>query len=195
MTGLEVAAAATLAAAVAAWWIVGRSVARLDRLEAGARGFIDDLRAARLAFVEAMNGVRAAICEADGRPVRRIRILPTGETFVPYRQAQVVLHLAWENGVMIPSACLGCAECGTCRVRVLEGLDRLPPKSPKEIRTLDRYTKDPAIRLSCLLRTNCDLVVEVDADQDKFPVVVPPESWVAGASSSNSSATSRPSSQ
>lgn len=187
---------AALAAGAAAGFVVARrSAAAADRLHAEAEALLDALRGARTAALGRVNAVRAALRTGDGKPAHRVRLLPTGDEVVCWREAQTLLDLAWENGVEIPSACGGCAECGTCRVRVLEGLDRLPPKSPKERRTLSMYTEEADVRLSCLLRVNADLTAAVEIDQDQFPVVVPPRPARQRAGTSTSTATSAPSSR
>lgn len=184
--------ASLAAGAVAGFIAARRSAAAAARLHAEAESLLDALRAARAVALGRMNAVRTALRRADGKPAPRVRILPTLDEVVCWREAQNLLDLAWENGIEIPSACGGCAECGTCRVRVLEGADRLPPKSPKERRTLSMYTSEPDIRLSCLLRVNADLKIAVEVDQDQFPVVVPPNQR---AGTSTSTATSTPSSR
>jgi ferredoxin len=51
----------------------------------------------------------------------------------------------------VPYACRA-ANCGTCRVRVLEGLDGLEPADEDELDTLEIFDDGPDVRLCCQLR-------------------------------------------
>lgn len=57
------------------------------------------------------------------------------------------------------SVCGGRGRCSTCRVRVGEGLEGLPPASQAERRVLDRVGAPPNVRLACQLRPGADLAV------------------------------------
>ena len=73
---------------------------------------------------------------------REVRIAP-GTT---------ILEASRANGIAHASVCGGRSRCSTCRVRVNEGLDALPPPSPEERRVLDRIGVPPDVRLACQLR-------------------------------------------
>ena len=53
-------------------------------------------------------------------------------------------------GLPMGSSCGGKAVCAWCRVRVLEGRDRLSPPSAEEQRLLARVEAQPEERLACL---------------------------------------------
>ncbi|MGV8938700.1 MAG: adenylate/guanylate cyclase domain-containing protein [Allorhizobium sp.] len=59
------------------------------------------------------------------------------------------------------SACGGKGRCSTCRVRVMETEGPLPPPNAIEQATLSRIQAAPDIRLSCQLRPDYDLVVDL----------------------------------
>jgi adenylate cyclase len=57
------------------------------------------------------------------------------------------------------SVCNGKGRCSTCRVRVIQGWDRLPASSPEEQRVLQRIGSPPHVRLACQLRPAADIAV------------------------------------
>jgi adenylate cyclase len=61
----------------------------------------------------------------------------------------------------IPHAaiCGGRGRCTTCRIRVLRGVDRLPPPHSSEQALLDRLQAGPSVRLACQLRPRIDTAV------------------------------------
>jgi adenylate cyclase len=61
----------------------------------------------------------------------------------------------------IPHAaiCGGRGRCTTCRIRVLRGVDRLPPPHASELALLDRLQAGPSVRLACQLRPRIDTAV------------------------------------
>ena len=61
----------------------------------------------------------------------------------------------------IPHAaiCGGRGRCTTCRVRVLRGVERLPPPSASEQALLSRLHAGPSVRLACQLRPRSDTAV------------------------------------
>lgn len=50
------------------------------------------------------------------------------------------------------SLCGGRGRCSTCRIRVIEGLEHLPPPSPGERAVLERVFAGPGVRLACQAR-------------------------------------------
>ena len=71
-----------------------------------------------------------------------------------------LLELALANGVAHFHECGGRARCSTCRVRVLDGLERLSPRSPQEERFARRLGWTNDIRLACQTRILGDVEVE-----------------------------------
>jgi adenylate cyclase len=63
-----------------------------------------------------------------------------------------VLEASRIGGIPHYSACGGRGRCSTCRIRVTDGLDRLPPAGAIEAATLLRIRAAPDVRLACQLR-------------------------------------------
>jgi len=55
-------------------------------------------------------------------------------------------------GIPHAAVCGGRGRCSTCRVRVIAGLEDLPPPSSAERRVLDRVGAPPGVRLACQTR-------------------------------------------
>jgi adenylate cyclase len=61
-----------------------------------------------------------------------------------------ILEISRQHDVPHASACSGRGRCGTCRVRVLAGLDQLSPIGGREAETLQAiHVSGPDIRLAC----------------------------------------------
>src|SRR3954466_8258515 len=82
-------------------------------------------------------------------------------------------------GLGLPHAhdCGGNARCSTCRVRVVDGLAHLPPRSPEELEIARTYGWADEIRLACQTIPTGDLRVErlvhhderrLDAEEDSL---------------------------
>ena len=89
-------------------------------------------------------------------------LLPDGrqEQGPAYRPLNLLAH-AEMRGLRIPQACGGQAECGTCRVRILEGT--LSPKNTDERVLMERFPHrfKAQERLGCRARPRSDLRVKV----------------------------------
>ncbi len=71
-----------------------------------------------------------------------------------------VLEASRGFGIPHLAVCGGQGRCSTCRVRVVEGLESLPPPSETERRTLARIGAGADVRLACQLRPTAGLMVE-----------------------------------
>ena len=60
-----------------------------------------------------------------------------------------LLEISRMNNVAHASLCWWEGRCGTCRVRVLEGIERLPEASEIERKILNRVKAEPDTRLAC----------------------------------------------
>ena len=70
---------------------------------------------------------------------------------------RTMLSCALEMGVTISHVCGGDGACGTCRIEVVEGWDRLTPPTPDET-----YKElEAPHRLSCQAKVIADVVVKV----------------------------------
>jgi adenylate cyclase len=62
-----------------------------------------------------------------------------------------LLELARLEDLPHANLCRGRGRCGTCRVRILESSEMLPPPGPIERQTLDRFHAPEDVRLACQL--------------------------------------------
>ncbi|WP_069300750.1 2Fe-2S iron-sulfur cluster-binding protein [Neptunicoccus sediminis] len=62
-----------------------------------------------------------------------------------------LLEMARLNDVPHANVCRGRGRCGTCRVRVLQGAQQLPPPDAREQKVLDHWNAAPNERLACQL--------------------------------------------
>ena len=60
-----------------------------------------------------------------------------------------LLEISRMNNIPHASLCGGKGRCGTCRVRIHEGMDLLPEAAEIEQKTLDRVKADSDTRLAC----------------------------------------------
>lgn len=73
---------------------------------------------------------------------------------------RTLLELALANEVSLFHECGGRARCSTCRVRILEHLENVQPRSAQEDKLAQRMGWDDNIRLGCQARVTGDVVVE-----------------------------------
>lgn len=80
-----------------------------------------------------------------------------------------VLEASRIGGIPHYSVCGGRGRCSTCRIRVVEGLDQLPPPEQIERLTLSRIGAAPDIRLACQARPTAPVKVLplLAADREK----------------------------
>jgi adenylate cyclase len=91
------------------------------------------------------------------RSAVRIRY-PDGRTVVA-PLGYSVLETSRLAGIPHASVCGGRGRCSTCRVRIIRGLNSLPPASAEELVVLKRVGAAPNVRLACQLRPTNDLSV------------------------------------
>jgi 2Fe-2S ferredoxin len=79
------------------------------------------------------------------------------EKSAEFPAGKTLLSCAGEMGVVVSHVCGGDGACGTCRIAVIEGWDRLTPPTPDET-----YKEiDPPYRLSCQAKLVGDVIVKV----------------------------------
>ena len=83
---------------------------------------------------------------------------PHGRT-ASFPKGRSILEVSRAAGIPHASVCGGRGRCSTCRVRVVRGLDRLPPASPEELRVLERVGAPRNVRLACQTRPTEELEV------------------------------------
>lgn len=66
---------------------------------------------------------------------------------------------ARRSNVPVPTACVGRGTCGLCRVKVIDGEDRMSPVSATEKRHLGNTYYLTKLRLSCQLQISGDVTL------------------------------------
>ena len=89
----------------------------------------------------------------------RVRVRYPGGREVRVAPGVSILEASRANGIPHASVCGGRSRCSTCRVRIHEGRESLPPPSPEERRVLDRIGVPPDVRLACQLRPRVSVSV------------------------------------
>jgi ferredoxin len=80
--------------------------------------------------------------------VPRITILPFERT-IDCDDGESVFDAARRAGILIPTACVGKATCGLCRVKIVAGAEHLPPLNREELKHLGNTYFITKLRLSC----------------------------------------------
>jgi adenylate cyclase len=93
-------------------------------------------------------------------PIRgRVRIRYPDGRVLSVARGFSVLEASRSAGIPHLSVCGGRGRCSTCRVRVMDGLEGLPPPSEGERQTLIRIRAGENVRLGCQLRPNHDVSI------------------------------------
>lgn len=90
---------------------------------------------------------------------RDIRLTYPGGRTIMVPRGLSILEASRLSGIPHASVCGGHGRCSTCRVRVGQGRERLPPPSTAERRVLRRIAAAADVRLACQTRPMADLVV------------------------------------
>ena len=97
-------------------------------------------------WLRARIGATYRVRHASGRVI----VAPVGRS---------LLEALRDEGIPHASVCGGRARCTTCRVRVSEGLDHLPPPGRREAKALGRIHAPPNVRLACQCLPTRDVTV------------------------------------
>ena len=90
----------------------------------------------------------------------RIRLYYPDGVIVAIAPGMSVLEASRAAGIPHASVCGGRGRCSTCRIRVGEGAEHLPPPAPDEARVLARIgAAIGTVRLACQLRPDHDLTL------------------------------------
>jgi adenylate cyclase len=117
-------------------------------------GFLYELRDwLMLAFFAIVGGVFAARVVRTFATRRRAVTVsyPDGKRVV-IQPGTSLLEASRIGGIPHASVCGGRSRCSTCRVRVIEGAEALPPPLEEEQRVLTRIHAAPGVRLACQTR-------------------------------------------
>jgi adenylate cyclase len=106
-----------------------------------------------LAFVAIVGGVFAArVVRTLATRRRAIAVTyPDGKRVV-IQPGTTLLEASRIGGIPHAAVCGGRSRCSTCRVRVIEGAESLPPPQEEEERVLHRIHAAPGVRLACQTR-------------------------------------------
>lgn len=80
---------------------------------------------------------------------------------VPAEDGESIFAAGRRAGVPIPTACVGRATCGLCRVKVLAGEAHLTPLNADEKKHLGNTYFITRLRLSCQARVSGDVTVRL----------------------------------
>ncbi|MEO1137995.1 MAG: adenylate/guanylate cyclase domain-containing protein [Pseudomonadota bacterium] len=93
------------------------------------------------------------------RFARRIVVTYADSRAVAAPRGLSVLDISRINRIPHASVCGGRARCSTCRVRVVEGHESLPPPAETETKVLKRIAAPANVRLACQLRPTSSLTI------------------------------------
>ena len=88
-----------------------------------------------------------------------IRVTYPGGREVRAAIGNTLLEMSRIGNVPHASVCGGRGRCSTCRVRIINGLEYLPPPSDEDVAVLKRVGAGKDVRLACQLRPTDDLMV------------------------------------
>ena len=134
-------------------WIEGiyTQAANLDE------GTVASIYQAQTVFISIYLAILVAVVIA--RQWRLKRLAGEAEVQVTYvdgpmvhaRAGLTLLEISRSEDVDHISICGGKGRCGTCRVRIVRGMESLPDPTPLEAETLARVQAEPDVRLACQL--------------------------------------------
>ncbi len=78
----------------------------------------------------------------------RVTFLPIDQ-IVECNDGEAIFDVARKAGIPIPTACVGKATCGLCRVKIVSGESFLTPLNPQESKHLGNTYFITKLRLSC----------------------------------------------
>jgi adenylate cyclase len=110
------------------------------------------------ALLAAILGLWAALLFVD-RYRHKVAISYTNGPTILAPFGVTVLDVSRANRIPHACVCGGRARCSTCRVRVVEGLERLPVALENELKVLKRVGAPANVRLACQLRPSANVHV------------------------------------
>ena len=99
--------------------------------------------------------------EARVRLTRQITVRFVGHGTRRLAPGPTVLEMFRRFGIPHAALCGGRARCATCRVLVMDGIDKLPPPGMNEAKLLKRISAPEGVRLACQIRPRDDLQVQI----------------------------------
>lgn len=98
----------------------------------------------------------------------KITVQPSGKVF-EYEAGGTLLDILLSRKIFIDNPCNGKGVCGKCRVKILGG--KLPAPTETELKLLKREEIAAGVRLSCLVKPDCDLEIELMQKERKHKVL------------------------
>lgn len=98
----------------------------------------------------------------------KITVQPSGKVY-EYEVGGTLLEILLAQKIFVDNPCNGKGVCGKCRVRILKG-DLSEPKET-ELKLLKEEELASGVRLSCLVKPECDLEVELLQKERKHEVL------------------------
>lgn len=114
--------------------------------------FVYNTETGVIVFTLALLGVRAARGFFLAKRARPSLTYSPGNHTVDLLPGATLLESIRAAGIPHASICGGRGRCSTCRVRVREGAEDLPPPDESEKKVLARVTESPSVRLACQIR-------------------------------------------
>lgn len=97
-----------------------------------------------------------------------IKVQPSGNVY-EYEVGKTLLEVLLEEGIFVDNPCNGKGLCGKCKVRILEG--ELSEPEDTERKLLKQEEMENGVRLSCLVKPETDLEIELMQKERKHQVL------------------------
>ena len=97
-----------------------------------------------------------------------IKVQPSGNIY-EYEVGKTLLEVLLEEGIFVDNPCNGKGLCGKCKVRILEG--ELSEPEDTERKLLKQEEMENGVRLSCLVKPETDLEIELMQKERKHQVL------------------------
>lgn len=98
----------------------------------------------------------------------KITVRPSGKVY-EYEAGGTLLEILLAQKIFVDNPCNGKGVCGKCRVRILNG--ELPAPKETELKLLKEDELESGVRLSCLVKPETDLEVELMQKERKHEVL------------------------
>ena len=97
-----------------------------------------------------------------------IKVQPSGNVY-EYEVGKTLLEVLLEEGIFVDNPCNGKGLCGKCKVRILAG--ELSEPEDTERKLLKQEEMENGVRLSCLVKPETDLEIELMQKERKHQVL------------------------
>ncbi len=98
----------------------------------------------------------------------RIIVMPSGKEY-EYGVGETLLEILLAHKIFVDNPCNGKGVCGKCRVKIIKG--NLPQPDETEQKLLKEDELAAGVRLSCLVKPECDLEIELMQKERKHEVL------------------------